>query len=183
MRNRFLIFLIIGVLGGVLGCQQGVTDVGNPNITEKPPAASPSSQSPGPTLGQLIGAYSLPSPVAADMKPPPDGSPPPMTDPTAAPVTPACKTDPQKTQSITSTMDPTQIILNDFLDYGTNTDHILATYNSKTGGITFQISDTSVAFVSCSGSAKSSGDGISITLQCTARDSGGSDCQVTYDKE
>lgn len=177
-------YLCITLLGtALLACQQGVTDVGNPNVADKPPQASPNTLNPGPTLGQLIGAYSSPSSVAADVKPTSDGSPSPTTDPTAAPVTPECKTDPQAIQSITSTMDPTQIVLNYFLDYGSSTDNILAGYDSKTGGITFQISDTTVAFASCSGSAKNSADGISISLQCKARASGHSNCQVTFKKE
>lgn len=176
--------LYMTILGtALLGCQQGVTDVGNPNITDKPPQASPNTLNPAPTLGQLMGAYSSPSQVAADVQPTSDGSPSPTTDPTAAPVTPACKTDPQKTQSITSMMDPTQIVLNHFLDYGSATDNIVASYDVKTGEITFQISDTTVAFASCSGSAKNSADGISITLQCTARTSGNPNCQVTFEKE
>lgn len=168
------------MIGSVLlACQQGVTDVGNPNITDKPPQVSPSTQSPAPTLGQLIGAYSPPSPVAADVKPPADGSP----TPTAAPTVPACKTDPQAIQSITSTMDPTQIVLNDFLDYGAATDHLVAAYDAKTGAISFQISDSTVVISACTGTARDSSGGISVTLQCSARASGGPDCQVTLNKD
>lgn len=173
---------IIMMVVGLLGCQQGVTDVGNPTISEKPPQDSPSAiaTNSGPTLGQLIGAYSQPQVVSAS--PPASGSPS-TGDPAVAIALPSCKTDPQKIQSITPTSDPTQIVLSDFLDYGDATDNILAAYNSKTGAIAFEVSDPAVAIASCIGSAKSDSTGIAITLQCKARVSGESDCQVTFDKK
>lgn len=157
--RQCLYIMIIG--SALLGCQQGVTDVGNPNITEKPPAASPSMQNPGPALGQLIGEYSFPSLITSSI----------------------CKFDPQKIPSITSTSDPTQIILNDFLDYGSATDTIVATYDSKSGVISFQIADSNVAIASCSGTATTSNTGISVILKCQVTDGQNPDCQIVYDKE
>lgn len=185
LMNRFLrlCLCVMVMAAGLLGCQQGVTDVGNPNVVEKPPAANPSMQNPGPTLGQLIGGYSLQSPVASQIQPTSDGSgdtPPPSQYPASA-LPPSCKTDPQKIQSITPTSEPTQIVLNNFLDYGPATENLLASYDPNAGVIAFQITDPDVAFSSCTGLVKDS-EGIMITLQCKARVFGESDCQVTYDK-
>lgn len=174
---------VVLLVVGLVGCNFGVTDTGNPNISDKPPAVSPNTAGAGPSLGQLIGAYSRPQAEVASLAPggapPPVGTPPPM-DTTALPT---CSFDSQKSQSITLTSDPTQIVLNYFLDYGAATDTILATYNSKTGALAFQLTDPAVAITSCSGAAKTSSTGISITLQCKARASGGSDCQVTFNKD
>lgn len=176
--NRVLrLCLCLVVLAvAMLGCQQGVTDVGNPNIVDQPPAASPSMQNPGPTLGQLIGGYSLPSPVASEVQPSSDGS-----GGSSSPALPSCRADANATQSITPTANPTQVVLNHFLDYGTATENILATYDARSGAIALEIADPAVAIASCTGTAKDSG-GIVVNLQCKARASGDPDCQVTYGK-
>lgn len=179
MKRMLMLCLYTMMLGtALLGCQQGVTDVGNPNIVTKPPQNSPDTASPGPTVGQLIGGYSLPQPVSAS-EPSPGGSP----SPTAAPAIPTCKTDAQQNQSITATSSPTQIILSHFLDYGSATENILATYDSRTGAIAFTINDASAAITSCSGTASSGTSGVEISLTCKPATSGDSDCQVTFNKE
>lgn len=187
MRRLLSAILILGFGTALLGCQQGVTDVGNPTINPKPPqvdpaspsSPSPSSIQPGPTLAQLIGGYALPTSAQSGTEDP-NTSP---NSPQASALQP-CRVDSQRVQSIMSTMNPTQVILNYFLDYGSTTDHVLATYDSKTGAIAFTIGEPSVEIQSCTGTARASdASAITIAMTCKARSNDASDCQVTLSKK
>lgn len=167
MKRVIVLTVLIVVGAALLGCQQGVTDVGNPSIS-KPPQADPASPSnpspsttkPGPTIAQLIGAYEVS---------PSDGV--------------ACQADVTRDPMIVMASDPTQIVLNYFLNYGTATDNILANYDSKTGAIAFVIDEPSIEIQSCSGTARdSAASAITISMTCRARSNDAPDCQVTFSK-
>lgn len=173
--KRVIILTVLMMVGtALLGCQQGVTDVGNPTIN-KPPADSPAITNPGPTVGQLIGGYGIPTPTVP-AGPPPDG------DTQAEPAAPTCLMDAQQTPSIAATSNPTLIILSHFLDYGSATENILASYDAKTGAIAFDLSESSIAITSCTGTADKVSDVITVSLQCKAAVSGDPECQVTFNK-
>lgn len=185
MKRVIILTMLVMVGTALLGCQQGVTDVGNPTISQKPPQVDPASPSnpdtalPGPTVEQLVGGYTLPTPTQSGTEAP-DTTP----DSPQAGALPPCRADSQRVQSIMSTMNPTQIILHHFLDYGPMTDHVLATYDAKTGAIAFDLSEALLAITSCSGTATKSSDGILVTLQC--KSSAGADdagCRVAFEKK
>lgn len=171
----WVLLLLVGVSILEIGCQQGVTDVGNPSINQ--PIASPNSVPPPPTVSQLMGGYLVPSADAASTEAGPGGgSPPPAL------AIPACKTDPLQSPSIAVTSNPTQIVLSHFLYYGTGTQNILASYDAKTGAIAFELSDPAVAIKSCTGTAGFVNNNVTVTLQCKPTGSSGTDCQSQYEK-
>jgi hypothetical protein len=175
MKRILRLCLYIMILGStLLGCQQGVTDIGNPNVTQKPPQASPSSPAPAspanpsapsvappaPRLSQLIGAYTNISSGKG-----------------------MCAIDATQLPSITTTSDLTQIILNNFLDYSVGTQNILATYDSKMGSIAFDLSSLSLEITTCTGQANIGSQGVVVNLQCKLALGSDSDCQVTFEKK
>lgn len=156
MLRQCVYVTIIGI--ALLGCQQGVTDVGNPNIADKPSQASPAPVVAGsgvPAFGQLVGGYSSTSAVAASTDP---------NSPSAMAVS-VCQSDSTTPHSISLGANPTDIILTNFFSYGPETDQIHAVYNTGTGAISFEVDGSNVV-MNCSGNAALASGNVTVSLTC-----------------
>lgn len=147
MKRMLRLCLYTMMLGtALLGCQQGVTDVGNPTISAPVPTdnhndPSPSSPAPSqvgpPTIADLIGTYAISTTQSA------------------------CEFPQNETPRIILGSVSNQIILLNFLSYSPDTLVTGAMYQEGK----FTIVDAS-AKVSCSGAATSA-SGLQIAITCT----------------
>lgn len=154
---RKWIFSIL-CLSLIAGCQQGVTDIGNPTTNAKPPQnspdgpSSPMSAQPAPTVSQLLGTYRV--------------------------TTGDCMSTANAVPTITVAEKSTQIILSNFLSYSPAMQ--LTTVEYSVGF--FTLADTN-AGVSCTGRAQFTNTTPQITLQCEIATSSANSCTNTYLKD
>ena len=166
--KKILFAVIVAIL--FAGCQNPITDVGNPN--ENLPAAT--DQQNVPSITQLIGSYG--SSAASDASPDStDG------DSTSASEGIAdCQSDSKATKSIAVASKANQIILTNFMNYSTSTQKITATYED--GDLFFGVIDSKVD-IECDGQAKFSGSQIVIDLTCDLIKPTKTTCSVYYVKQ
>lgn len=166
MRKNLLILLLIGI---VAACSSPVTDVGNPTISQKPPAStdtpgSPSAPSPAdvagfPTVVTLVGAYQLNSDASA--------------------ATPLCPFNVSEIPQVVVGDGPTEIVLQHFLAFSAASDSITTDYDVGSG--LFGITDTADSKV-CIGSARFVSSGVQVSLECQTTDADASGCTSVFVK-
>lgn len=153
IMKRMILWVVMVVIGSaLLGCQQGVTDIGNPTISAPVPAdngsnPTPSSPSPSqtslPAIADLIGTYAISTTQGV------------------------CEFPQDEIPRIILGSVSNQIILLNFLSYSPDTLVAGAMYQSGN----FTITDASVN-VSCAGVASFASDNATqLTITCAIGDS------------
>ncbi len=164
-------FCLVAILFLLTGCQNPITDVGNPTSQ----SAMPSSKEENPSTAQLLGNYGeLPS---ANVSGGSGGSAP------SAPASdsiPSCQSDFNAVKSIAAGSKSNQIILSNFMSYSMATKQITATYED--GNLFFDVVDSKVD-IGCDGEASFSGSSIVINLTCDLVKPVKTTCRVLYEKQ
>lgn len=167
--SRLLLLMASAVLCWMAACSSPVTDVGNPTISDKPPAStdipgSPSAPSPEniagfPTVSDLVGAYQLKNDTPA--------------------TTDLCPFIVSEIPQIVAGDKPTEIILHHFLAFSAASDSITTDYASGSG--LFSITDTPDNKV-CVGSAKFVSSTVQVSLECKIIGTDASNCTSVFVK-
>lgn len=163
--------LFLGLLVFLLvGCQNPITDVGNP----KDVSAVPSSEEQKvPSAQELVGSYGSSTALSNATEDSAD-------QPSSAPSLPSCQSDSKAVKSISAGSKSNQIILTNFMNYSTSTNQITATYED--GDLFFGVIDSKVD-IECDGTAIFSGSSIVINLTCDLLKPTKTTCRVLYEKQ
>lgn len=163
--------LLLGLFVFLLaGCQNPITDVGNPKDVNAVPS---SEEQKVPSTQELIGSYGS-STASSNAT---GGS---SDQPSSAPSLPSCQSDSKVVKSISAGAKSNQIILNNFMNYSASTKQITATYED--GDLFFDVIDSTVD-IGCDGTATFSGSNIVINLTCDLLKPTKTTCSIFYVKQ